>query len=297
MHKFFRWNRISGLFKYYKILSVILVAVIIATLLWSFTNTKDQNALIAEKSDSLINYVQVDVTVTELELLKGELEVHLELFPHGIYSLSQTPYPSQNIILTTNNMYSNKPDILFKEDEFMDKGGLRFETREGNLNYYPFDSHTSEVSISLETEEEAIPISALIFSHSHIPGYRLSTNIERSRKHQTLTFKIRRSWSIILLSLLIVIIMWALALIALFLALKVRKADKVPEANLMSLMPTLLFAFPAIRNIQPSIPPFGTVSDFLSFFWTETIVVIAFILIAKAWLERWADNTLLEQEK
>jgi len=36
-----------------------------------------------------------------------------------------------------------------------------------------------------------------------------------------------------------------------------------------------LFAFPAVRNSQPGVPPVGTWGDFVSFFWAESMIALA----------------------
>jgi len=48
------------------------------------------------------------------------------------------------------------------------------------------------------------------------------------------------------------------------------------EMNLLplSLCVSLIFGLPALRNIQPGVPPIGGFSDFLSFLWAEMMVSI-----------------------
>uniref|UniRef100_UPI001882A234 DUF4436 family protein n=1 Tax=Microcoleus sp. LEGE 07076 TaxID=915322 RepID=UPI001882A234 len=88
-------------------------------------------------------------------------------------------------------------------------------------------------------------------------------------------------------ALVIIVIMWVLSIMALLLALKVMQSGKLPEVGMLSWTAVMLFAFPAIRNAQPGVPPVGTASDFLSFFWTEIIVVVALVIIGSCWLKRY----------
>ncbi len=96
-----------------------------------------------------------------------------------------------------------------------------------------------------------------------------------------------RSIPVKFFALVIIVIMWVLSIMALLLALKVMKSGKLPEVGMLSWTAVMLFAFPAIRNAQPGVPPVGTASDFLSFFWTEIIVVVALVIIGSCWLKRY----------
>jgi hypothetical protein len=54
----------------------------------------------------------------------------------------------------------------------------------------------------------------------------------------------------------------------------------------MAFYAALLFAFPAIRNAQPFTPPMGVLSDYLGFFWAESLVAISLIIKLNIWLSR-----------
>ena len=60
------------------------------------------------------------------------------------------------------------------------------------------------------------------------------------------------------------------------------------EMNLLplSLCVSLIFGLPALRNIQPGVPPIGGFSDFLSFLWAEMMVSISGIALAWIWFLR-----------
>lgn len=99
--------------------------------------------------------------------------------------------------------------------------------------------------------------------------------------------KITRSEPVVFFSTLVMIIMWLLAIITALMALRILFSDRLPEIGLLGFLGALLFAFPAIRNAQPNVPPVGTLGDFLSFFWTELIVVVSLIIVGACWLKRY----------
>jgi Domain of unknown function (DUF4436) len=48
----------------------------------------------------------------------------------------------------------------------------------------------------------------------------------------------------------------------------------------------LLFAFYAVRNSQPNVPPIGVYGDFISFFWAETLVGVCLLVTIFTWVFR-----------
>lgn len=59
-----------------------------------------------------------------------------------------------------------------------------------------------------------------------------------------------------------------------------------PEMGEMAFCAALLFAFPAIRNVQPFAPPMGVLSDYLGFFWAESLVAVTLLIKLNMWLRR-----------
>jgi hypothetical protein len=47
---------------------------------------------------------------------------------------------------------------------------------------------------------------------------------------------------------------------------------------------TLIFGLPALRNIQPNVPPVGVLGDYFSFIWAELFVAAAAIMMAVTWV-------------
>jgi Domain of unknown function (DUF4436) len=86
----------------------------------------------------------------------------------------------------------------------------------------------------------------------------------------------------------IMLMMWIVSLLAVLMALMYWRIGHVPELGVIGLMTTLLFAFPAIRNSQPGVPPVGTLGDFLSFFWAESLVIIALAITWINFLRRYS---------
>jgi hypothetical protein len=60
------------------------------------------------------------------------------------------------------------------------------------------------------------------------------------------------------------------------------KSDLLP----LSLSISLIFGLPALRNIQPGVPPVGVLGDYFSFIWAELFVAASAIIMMWTWLLR-----------
>jgi hypothetical protein len=58
------------------------------------------------------------------------------------------------------------------------------------------------------------------------------------------------------------------------------KLDLVP----LSICISLIFGLPALRNVQPGVPPVGAFGDYVSFIWAELVVGVSAILIIWTWV-------------
>ena len=105
---------------------------------------------------------------------------------------------------------------------------------------------------------------------------------ESKASHSELT----RADHVIALSLLVMVLMMSLAMGVLLMALRVLTSDGSVDLLPLSLSITLIFGLPALRNVQPGVPPVGVTGDYLSFIWAENIVGISAVLIMFTWLRR-----------
>ena len=80
-------------------------------------------------------------------------------------------------------------------------------------------------------------------------------------------------------------LMWILTLGGVGIAWRVTTGRKA-EIPMCAFLGVLLFAFPAVRNLQPSAPPIGALSDFLAFFWCEALVAISLCFVLGSYVFR-----------
>jgi hypothetical protein len=120
------------------------------------------------------------------------------------------------------------------------------------------------------------------------PGIKFSGNVSRENSLEVtgIDLQIRRADNVIAVSILLMMLMIGLAMSLLGMVFKAMtfgaKVDLVP----LSIAISLIFGLPALRNVQPGVPPVGAFGDFLSFIWAEIIVGTSAIILIWTWLLR-----------
>jgi hypothetical protein len=91
---------------------------------------------------------------------------------------------------------------------------------------------------------------------------------------------------VIAVSLIVVLMMTALSMSLLAMAIRaittVERTDLLP----LSVSISLIFGLPALRNIQPGVPPVGALVDYVTFIWAELMVAASAVIIVWTWLLR-----------
>jgi len=96
----------------------------------------------------------------------------------------------------------------------------------------------------------------------------------------------RRANNVIAVSIFVMVIMFVLAISVVGMVLHVSASPGEMNLLPLSLCVTLIFGLPALRNIQPGVPPVGILSDSMSFIWAEMMVAISAIALAWTWILR-----------
>ncbi|MEG4204366.1 DUF4436 family protein [Microcoleus sp. Pol7_A1] len=276
------------------------LAVSLAIILFIYSHNANAQEPYRPSQDTaapLKGLVEVKMAVIAVDPIKNELETRLQFELKGIYKKGPT-YPAQDLLMTVNGANVQDSEITFKEGKPMIVPALKFNLVKGKINNYPFDKHIAKVAISIDplpsigkkfAPFELNPVPLEFKFNADVPGFDISYKpmAENSSIFIYIDVSATRSIPVKFFALVIIVIMWVLSTMALLLALKVMQSGKLPEVGMLSWTAVMLFAFPAIRNAQPGVPPVGTASDFLSFFWTEIIVVVALVIIGSCWLKRY----------
>jgi hypothetical protein len=238
--------------------------------------------------------MQVSFSVLGVDPLRGELEARLEFDPLHKGRLQQDGLPNQDLILYVNSVDKQGSEIRFLAGRSMDAIAARFNLFAGHPNYYPFDRYLAEISLDLtmsNPSKQEVPIDFIY--GGQFPGFELEFEPETGGDDSIgidYEVRIRRSLPVLMFACFIMLMMWFVSVLAILIALMYWRTGRIPEPTTLGLMATLLFAFPAIRNAQPGVPPVGTLGDFLSFFWAESLVIIALAITWVCFLRRFSKS-------
>jgi ABC-type amino acid transport substrate-binding protein len=90
---------------------------------------------------------------------------------------------------------------------------------------------------------------------------------------------------VIAVLLIVMLMTTALSMSLLAMAIRAKAAEKTVLLPL-SVSITLIFGLPALRNIQPGVPPVGALVDYVTFICAELIVAASAVMIVWTWLLR-----------
>ena len=149
-------------------------------------------------------------------------------------------------------------------------------------------SPVEPLAVGATALQQSTTVPLTIALSASTPGIKFSGNVSRenSLKVTGIELQIRRADNVIAVSILLMMLMIGLALSLLGMVFKAMtfgsKVDLVP----LSISISLIFGLPALRNVQPGVPPVGAFGDFLSFIWAEIIVGTSAVMLIWVWLLR-----------
>ncbi len=100
------------------------------------------------------------------------------------------------------------------------------------------------------------------------------------------SLELRRAWSTVAISILILFLMVLLTALSLLTSRAVQIGKKELNIGMAGWLAALLFAMPALRNLLPGAPPIGSWIDILIFFWVEIAVMISLASFVLYWLRK-----------
>ncbi len=223
-----------------------------------------------------------------VQLRLPETEITSQFSPKHDYFLVDELTVNESVLkISSSNPYSAFNNYLPTQYQVQDAGSQFF---------YPFDNHRAFLKIfvdrsggtnALGVVEERVPV-RLDTNLCSFEGYkiRLTPEADHSPNYVHLRIDLQRTLSIKLFTMFVSILMLAVAIGFMNMVRKLVKSNAPPDINELAFGAALLFAFPAIRSIEPFVPPMGVLSDFVGFFWAESIVAGSLIAYLNCWMHR-----------
>ncbi len=261
--------------------------------------------------------VLILVDITDVDPGKRQLTAQLGFrFVGDIRQDDQTP--KVNLKLLANNVVGQQ-EFDFPKGRRIGRIEVTFPM-DGDVNKYPFDKHLAylrfivtkpgwtnvpimppasnskpeetahpgELAVGEAAFQGRVSVPISVSTLASLPGIKCSRDVSPSNEPSVtkVDLKIERPTNLIVVSLLVMLLMISLALSVLVMALKATGAGKKFDLLPLSLSLTLIFGLPALRNIQPGVPPVGALADYISFIWAEAFVAVSAIIVMWNWLSR-----------
>lgn len=270
-------------------LGVLLVGLFALVLNLYDRETSAGQTNVETEAGDLPNRVDVQGQVVGADLVKGELSIRLAFAPKGDLLNKDGITLSKDLRLLTNAASGTAERVLAKNKP-AGSTDLVLELYGGDSADYPFDGHNAELDIYLVSGDAASPVEVpmhLSFDGAwHGLAFDATSDPTNGPGHVGIDFELQRSATVKGVATFIMLIQMLLAVFLIALVISIVRGRK-PEISMFSWMGAMMFAFPALRNASPGIPPvLGTLSDYLAFFWAESTVAIVLVISVGIFLFR-----------
>jgi hypothetical protein len=313
------WKKILR-FRPFLVLSILVFYC--AVLFRSLDEGKRRSLQLRDDTDAT-DHVVLSVLVTGVNPTTQELTAQIGLRPQGALAQDEVT-PAVDLKLLVNNVRSQQ-EFEFPKGKRMNRIEAVFPLN-GQLNRYPLDHYSTTLWMLMTTParkpqpqisqvpqsapvaksgEEAAPhddhlavgatalqqsttVPLTIALSASTPGIKFSGNVSResSLRVTGIELQIRRADNVITVSVLLMVLMIGLAMSLLGMVFKAMTIGSRVDLVPLSICISLIFGLPALRNVQPGVPPVGAFGDYLSFIWAEIIVGTSAIILIWTWLLR-----------
>jgi hypothetical protein len=263
------------------------------------------------------NGITVTGKILAIDPVKGDVSIRLEFFPHGDL-VKEDGSLAKNIKFDTESS-NGKQEVTFEKGKRMTASEVVLNMYGDEVERYPIDKHNADLYLYFYTkpdkkkeepkpvatpnpdgeeaerpkeeaaeEETEVEVPHLLVFQPSMSGYSITTakNKESDEGYTSLNLTISRSPMVMLFAGFIMLLMWGVSLAVFGVIFTVVILGRKAEIAMFSFIATLIFAFVTVRNSLPGVPPVGTFSDKLSFFWAEGILGMCLLAVLITWIFR-----------
>jgi len=305
-------NRLSRFW----ILIIIFVLAVYGVVLRRGLTESTRRSLQLQDETAAADRVFISMVVTNASPAIQELTAELRFRVAGSIAHDDIT-PAVDLKLLVNN-FRGPQEFDFPKGKRMNRIVAVFPLN-GDLNRYPFDSyeaamrflmttparnvqpqaptapagstpeithHIDELEVSSTELQRNTPVALSVSMSASIPGVRFKGNVSRGTTQEPtgIDLNLTRATNVIAISVIVNLMMIALSMSLLAMVLRATTGGKKADLLPLSVSISLIFGLPALRNIQPGIPPVGAFVDYTTFIWAELIVAASAVIIIWTWL-------------
>ncbi|HTB47898.1 MAG TPA: DUF4436 family protein [Acetobacteraceae bacterium] len=297
----------------------VLITAVISTVyllsLWVSLTESGRRSATLEVPPAGADYLYVDVNVVNVDLLRSEMTTRISFHVAGQLAEDELT-PTSDLQLVVNTI-KGQQQFDFAEGRRINPIEAVFPL-DGNVNFYPFDRHKGIlwIFVTIPGSQQPRPVETMVpeelatspglpigksslekrvqadtrttFTAS-IPGltFRGSKSVQGAQSLKGLTgieVNLQRSLNVVLISMTTMMMMAAMAVGLVIMVLKVVSRRRNMAAFQIPMAVSLIFGLPALRNVQPGVPPPGTFGDSIAFTWAEIAAASSAVALIVHWL-------------
>ncbi len=302
--------------RFWILIILLVLAIYAAVVLRGLTESTRRSLLLRDETEAA-DRVYISIVTTNANPATHELTAQVSFRLAGKIAKDEVT-PAVDLHLLINN-FRGEQEFEFPTDKRMNRIEVVFPLN-GDLNKYPLDRYDTTVRLLMTTparnvRPEAPSTPASITQHTHpmdelavsptallqnapvalsislaasVPGIRFEGNVSRGRSQEPtgIVLHLTRAISVISVSVIVMLMMTALSMSLLAMAVRAITTAERTDLLPLSVSISLIFGLPALRNIQPGVPPVGALVDYVTFIWAELIVAASAVIIVWTWLLR-----------
>lgn len=302
--------------RFWILIILLVLAIYFAVVLRGLTESTRRSLQLRDETETA-DRVSISIVITNANPATHELTAQVSFRLSGKIAKDEVT-PAVDLHLLINN-FRGEQEFDFPKDKRMSRIEAVFPLN-GDLNKYPLDRYDTTVRLLMTTparnvRPEAPKIPSSITQHTHptdelavspsallqnapvalsislsasVPGIRFEGNVSRgsSQEPTGVELHLTRANNVIAVALIVMLMMTALSMSLLAMAIKAITTTERTDLLPLSVSISLIFGLPALRNIQPGVPPVGALVDYVTFIWAELIVAASAVIIVWTWLLR-----------
>jgi hypothetical protein len=269
---------------------VLLLAALYAVTLITFENqSSGKKSLDVPAPRGAPQVVSAVVKVSELDPKLGLFQLSMAIAPSGELATDNglaTRYPLDVVAFGLTGRSELRVPAGQVPQEIQLNSGLF----DGDVSKYPFDSYRSgfglEAHAQIGGRTVVVPVETTI--EPAFAGFQMNASESQVSKPGApfVTIDIRRSGTTVGFAVFVMVMMWLLAIAAVVITVRFLLRRHRLELGFTGMFVGLLFAFPAIRNALPGVPPVGVLNDYLAFLWAEGLVALSLLATLALFIRR-----------
>ena len=301
--------------RFWILIIVLVLAFYTAVVFRGLTESARRSLLLRDETEAA-DRVSISIVTTNANPATHELTAQKLCFSGNIAKDEVTPDVDLHLLI---NNFRGEQEFDFPKDKRMNRIEAVFPIN-GDLNKYPLDRYdttvrllmttparnvlpespklpasipqhthpTDELAVSSSALRQSTPVALSISLSASVPGIRFEGNVSRGSNQEPtgIVLHLTRATDVIAVPLIVMLMMTALSMS--LLAMAIRAISTVDRVDLLplSVSISLIFGLPALRNIQPGVPPVGALVDYVTFIWAELIVAASAVIKVWTWLLR-----------